>query len=133
MSETPKTALIIDDSPTQALSMQLLLEKEGLSVLHAPDGTKGIQLAKERKPDAIILDVELPGMSGFEVAVILSKHPLTERIPIIMLTKFDDSNSIRKSMILGAVDFIPKDIYAGAILLATLRNLKILSPQSEEA
>jgi len=126
MSSPKKTILIIEDSPTQALSLQLLLENEGLHVLHAPNGTTGIQIAQERLPDAIVLDVELPGISGFEVAVKLSHHPLTEHIPIIMLTKYDDSNSLRKSMILGAIDFIPKDVFADAVLLETLRHLQIL-------
>jgi len=125
-----KTVLIVEDSPTQALSIQLLLENEGLGLLHAPDGTKGIQLAQEHLPDAIVLDVELPGISGFEVAVTLSTHPLTQHIPIIMLTKHDDINSLRKSMILGAIDFIPKDIFANIVLLETLRHLKVLEETS---
>jgi two-component system sensor histidine kinase/response regulator len=132
MKNAKKTVLIIEDSPTQALSLQMLLENEGLFVLHAPDGTKGIQIAQEQRPDAIVLDVEMPGMSGFEVAVVLSKHHLTEGIPIIMLTKLDDTNSLRKSMILGAIDFIPKDVFAETVLLETLRHLKILDQSSIE-
>ena len=130
MTSAKKTVLIVEDSPTQALSIQLLLEDEGLSILHAPNGTKGIQLAKEYLPDAIILDVELPGISGFEVAVTLSKHHMTDHIPIIMLTKLDDTNSMRKSMVLGAHDYIPKDIFADAVLLETLRHLNILEQTS---
>jgi len=130
MPRAKKTILIVEDSPTQALSLQLLLENEGLGLLHAADGAKGIQLAQEHQPDAVVLDVELPGISGFEVAVTLSKHPLTEHIPIIMLTKHDDTNSLRKSMILGAMDFIPKDIFADTVLLETLRHLNILAPIS---
>ncbi len=126
MTNAKKTVLIIEDSPTQALSLQSLLENEGLSTLHAPNGTLGIQLAKEQPPDAIVLDVELPGINGFEVAAILSKHSLTEQIPIIMLTKYDDNYSLQKGIILGATNFIPKDIFANAVLLETLRHLKIL-------
>ena len=126
MEKDKKTVLVIEDSPTQALSLQLLFENEGLCVLHAQEGARGIQLAQEHLPDAIVLDVELPGMSGFDVAVTLSKHHLTGHIPIIMLTKLDDSDSLRKGMLLGAHDFIPKDIFANAILLETLRSFNIL-------
>lgn len=126
MTSAKKTVLIVEDSPTQALSIQLLLENEGLSLLNAPNGTKGIQLAQQHLPDAIILDVELPGISGFEVAVTLSKDPLTQNIPIIMLTKHDDIKSLEKSMSLGAIDFIPKDIFANIVLIETLRHLKVL-------
>lgn len=129
---TNKTVLIVEDSPTQALSLQLLLENEGLHVLHAPNGTKGIQLAQAKLPDAIVLDVELPGISGFEAAVILSNHPRTANIPIIMLTTHDDTNSLRKGMILGAIDFIPKDIFADFVLLETLRHLNVLEQTKTE-
>ena len=132
MENAKKTVLVIEDSPTQALSLQLLLENEGLLVLHAPNGTKGIQLAQEHLPDAIVLDVELPGMSGFEVAVTISKHHLTMQIPIIMLTKLDDSTSLRKSILLGAHDFIPKDIFADAILLETLRSFNVLEQKHSD-
>lgn len=131
MEKAKKSILIIEDSPTQALSLQLLLEKQGLVVYHASNGTQGINLAQEHLPDVIVLDIELPGISGFEVAVTLSKHPLTEHIPIIMLTKLDDTNSLRKGMILGAHDFIPKDIFAETVLLETLRSFNILDPVSQ--
>jgi len=126
MTNSKKTVLIVEDSPTQALSLQLLLENEGLSMLHAPNGTKGIQLAQDQKPHAVVLDVELPDISGFEVAVTLRNHPMTEHIPIIMMTKHDDTNSFQKSMILGAIDFIPKDIFANAVLIETLKHLNVL-------
>jgi CheY-like chemotaxis protein len=89
MTNVKKTVLIVEDSPTQSLSLQLLLENEGLNVLHTPDG-----------------------------------------IPIIILTKLDDSNSMRKSLILGAIEFIPKDIFAETVLLETLKQLKILEKTS---
>ncbi len=133
MTSAKKTVLIVEDSPTQALSIQLLLENEGLSLLNAPNGTKGIQLAQQHLPDAIILDVELPGISGFDVAVSLSKDPLTQHIPIIMLTKHDDIKSLEKSMSLGAIDFIPKDIFANIVLIETLRHLKVLGKTSSLA
>jgi CheY-like chemotaxis protein len=130
MTNVKKTVLIVEDSPTQSLSLQLLLENEGLNVLHTPDGLRGIQIAQDRHPDAIVLDVDLPGMNGFEAAVVLSRHHLTEGIPIIILTKLDDSNSMRKSLILGAIEFIPKDIFAETVLLETLKQLKILEKTS---
>jgi len=126
MTNTKKTVLIVEDSPTQALSLQLLLEDEGLFVLHAPDGTKGIQLAQEQRPDAVVLDVELPGISGYEVATVLCEHYLTDQIPIIMLTKLDVTNSMQKNMTLDSINFIPKDIFADTVLLETLRQLKVL-------
>jgi CheY-like chemotaxis protein len=131
MAVPKRTVLVVEDSPTQALSLLLLLENQGLSMLHAPDGRMAVQLAKDRLPDAIILDVELPGISGFEVAIILGNDTQTANIPIIMLTRHDDANSLRRGMNLGAIDFIPKDAFANAVLLETLRHLDILEPVRE--
>jgi CheY-like chemotaxis protein len=126
MASASKTVLVVEDSPTQALALLLLLENEGLSLLHAPDGAIAVQLAQEKLPDVVILDVELPGISGFDVATELNKNPQTANIPIIMLTRYDDINSLSRGMKLGAIDFIPKDVFANAVLLETLGHLGIL-------
>jgi len=121
-----KTVLIIEDSPTQALSLRSLLEDEGLNVLHAPSGRFGVEIAHDQLPDAIVLDIEMPGMNGYEVSVQLSNEPDTSHIPIIMLTRHDSLNMAQKGMILGAIDFIPKDVFADIVLLETLRQLDIV-------
>jgi putative two-component system response regulator len=131
MASASKTVLVVEDSPTQALSLLLLLENEGLNLLHAPDGNIAIQLAQEKLPDAVILDLELPGINGFDVAKILNQNPLTANIPIIMLTRHDDIDSLNNSLKLGAIDFIPKDVFANAVLLETLSHLGILQPASK--
>ena len=126
MTDKLKTILIIEDSATQALSLRLLLEKEGLHVIHAVNGVQGIKMAHESLPDAVVLDIEMPGINGFEVAVQLSREPETQAIPIIMFTSHDNVTALQKGMMLGAIDFIPKDVFAEAVLLETLRQLDIL-------
>lgn len=126
MNDHPKTILIVEDSLTQALSLRTLLEKEGLQVVHAENGNEGVKLAHKHLPAAIVLDIEMPGMNGFEVAVLLSKNPETEKIPIIMLTSHDNATALRKGIIMGVIDFIPKDVFAEAVLIETLRQLNIL-------
>jgi len=128
MAEKLKTVLIIEDSITEALSLRLLLENAGLVVLHAPNGGRGVSMVQQHLPDVVLLDIEMPGMNGFEVAVQLSHDPRTEHIPIIMLTSHDDARSLLKGMRLGAIDFIPKDAFSDAILMETLRQLKIVGP-----
>jgi twitching motility two-component system response regulator PilH len=77
-------------------------------------------------PDAVVLDIEMPGMNGFEVSVQLSRDNQTAHIPIIMFTSHDNTTALQKGMLLGAIDFIPKDIFADAVLIETLRQLSIL-------
>jgi CheY-like chemotaxis protein len=128
MNQEQRTILIAEDSPTQATSLQDLLESQGLCVLCAFDGPQALDMAQEHQPDVIVLDIEMPGMSGLEVAANLSREPRTQNIPIILLTTHDSSKMAQKGFILGAVDFIPKDIFAQAVLLETLRQLGVLNP-----
>lgn len=130
MTKEQKTVLVIEDSTTQALSLRMLLEGRGLKVLHAPNGEKGISMAHKYLPDAVVLDIEMPGMSGYEVSVQLSRDPDTEHIPIILLTAHDNVTALQKGITLGAIDFIPKDVFADAVLLETLHQLRILDGQS---
>ncbi len=126
MAKLAKTILIVEDSPAQALALEHLLKEEGLQVLWAPDGQAGVAMAQQHLPDAIVLDVEMPKMGGFEACRRLKDNPRTAAIPIVMLTVRDDANTALRGIDLGAVDFIPKDAFSGPVLLETLRQLRIL-------
>lgn len=126
MPKVTKTILIVEDSPAQALALQHLLKEEGLQVLWAPDGQVGLTLAQQHLPDAIVLDVEMPEMGGFEACRHLKENPRTADIPIVMLTVRDDAATALRGIDLGAIDFIPKDAFSGPVLLETLRQLHIL-------
>lgn len=121
-----KCVLIVEDSSAQALSKLLLLEDSGLRVLWARNGQEGVEMAQCYLPDAIVLDVEMPEMDGFEVCRRLKADARTAKIPIIMHTVRDHAKDVLDSFQLGAIDFIPKDVFSGPVLLATLQELKIL-------
>jgi CheY-like chemotaxis protein len=122
----PRTILIVEDSPAQALALGQVLEREGLQVFWAPDGKKGVSMAQQHLPDAILLDVEMPGMDGSEVCKRLQETAQTASIPIVMLTVHTDPAIVKDLFDQGAVDFVPKDAYSTKVLLETLRQLKIL-------
>ena len=82
----PKTILIVDDYADFARVLEGRLKAEGFEVQVALDGTRGIQKAKELKPDLLILDIMMPDVGGTEVRVELMKDPGTRDIPIIFLT-----------------------------------------------
>jgi CheY-like chemotaxis protein len=121
-----KTVLVVEDSPTQALHMQALLEQEGLSVLLAHDGKIGLEMAQELGPDLIVLDVQMPEMNGFQVCGELKNRRATKDIPIIMFTRHDEREAVVLGLQTGAVDYIPKDAFADAVLLETLRQMKLI-------
>jgi CheY-like chemotaxis protein len=127
MSEVPKTVLIIEDSPAQALVVKYRLERAGLQVLWARDGQAGVNMALQCLPDLIVLDVEMPGMNGFEVCKRIKSHAQTCDIPVVMLTVHAEPEIVRQLLSQGAIDFIPKDDFSTSVLLETLRQLRILN------
>ena len=127
MTDKKKTILIVEDSPVQALSASQLLEDKGLHAICAANGETGLDMARQNLPDAILLDIQMPGMDGLEVCRRLQADPKTSGIPIILLTSQDNPETLRQGFDGGAVDFIPKDAFYGTILVETLRQLKIIN------
>ena len=126
MTKAPKTVLIVEDSVTQAESLRVTLMENGLKVYCALDGISGLERAREIHPDLIVMDVHMPGMNGFEVAQALKADPVTENIPIVMLTSSDNPESTLMGLDAGAVDYIPKDVFALSVLLETVRQMGLI-------
>lgn len=101
--------LIVEDDPDIALSLRLKLEREGdYAVETAVDGADGLRAALGSPPDLILLDVNLPGMDGFEICRRLRKDPATASVPIIMLTARIDEADRVAGLEFGADDYISK-------------------------
>ena len=102
-----RRVLVIDDEATARGVIARMLEKEDFEIILAADGSEGLRLAKEAKPDIITLDVLMPGLDGWAVLKALKSDPATADIPVIMLTIVDDR---RLGMSLGAADYLSKPI-----------------------
>ena len=124
---TGKTILVIEDSATQALHLQALLEEVGLQVMCAHDGRAGLTMARQAQPDLIVLDVQLPDMNGFQVCQDLKSQGDTRHIPIIMFTRHDDPEAVVLGLQTGVTDYIPKDAFADAVLVETLRQMGLVN------
>lgn len=81
--------LVIDDSQTEVEVVRHMLESAGYQVLWADNADRGIAMAEKEQPDLILMDVVMPGMSGFQATRKLTKMPATQHIPILMLTTKD--------------------------------------------
>lgn len=125
-SKTTKTILVVEDSATQALHLQALLEEGGLQVIWAPDGQTGLSKARQTRPDLIVLDVQLPDMNGFQVCQDLKSQNDTRPIPVIMFTRYDDPEAVVLGLQTGVTDYIPKDVFADAVLVETLRQMGLM-------
>jgi CheY-like chemotaxis protein len=122
-----KTVLVVEDSPVQALSLLKLLESQGLNVICAPNGIAGLDLAHKLLPDVVLLDIHMPEMDGLEACRRLKQESDTENIPVVLLTAHTEFEAFQAGIEGGAVDFIPKDAFSDAVLLATLGQLSILN------
>ena len=87
--------LAIDDETDMLLLVASALRAEDFEVLTANNGKDGLELAKKEKPDAVILDVKMPEMSGFEVLEQLRLDPETQQLPVIMLTGISERSKIQ--------------------------------------
>jgi putative two-component system response regulator len=100
--------LIVDDEYIGRETLQSVLEGEGYELEMAENGFQAIEKAKKLLPDVILLDVMMPGMTGFEVCQRIRSDPQIAEIPIIILTALDDRESLLNALKAGADDFISK-------------------------
>jgi len=101
-------ALIIDDSPTVALSMKVMLESAGMQTLVAPDAETGLDLARAKRPELIFLDILMPGMNGFSALRHMRRDDQIRDTPVIMLSRNDISAGQFAGSRIDADDFITK-------------------------
>jgi two-component system, OmpR family, alkaline phosphatase synthesis response regulator PhoP len=100
--------LIIDDEAPIRLLCRVNLEAEGMEVVEAPDGPTGLEVVESERPDAILLDVMMPGLDGWSVAERLLEKEDTREIPIVFLTARADLRDRARGMDLGGLDYITK-------------------------
>jgi signal transduction histidine kinase/DNA-binding response OmpR family regulator len=114
--------LVVEDSPTQARELTILLEIEGFEVELARDGEKGLQQCYASNYDAVLSDVVMPGMDGYEMCRRIKADPKTRHLPVILLTSLSDPLDIIRGLECGADNFITKP-YEARYLVTRLRHL----------
>src|SRR5919108_3614579 len=100
--------LVIDDEPPIRLLCRVNLEAEKMSVLEASDGPSGLEVAKQERPDVILLDVMMPGLDGWRVAEQLLEDERTSDIPIIFLTARAEFRDRARGLDIGGIEYITK-------------------------
>jgi len=108
--------LVIDDQEPNIQVVGQLLAKAGYDVVPALNGEEGIQRARAVPPDLVLLDMRMPGMSGFDVLKALKDKAATRDIPVIFLTADDDRETLSRAFAEGAVDYITKPFVAKELL-----------------
>ncbi|MBN6103059.1 twitching motility response regulator PilH [Xanthomonas sp. CFBP 8703] len=100
--------LIVDDSPSQLLGIQRIVEKLGHETLTATDGAAGVEAAKAALPDLVLMDVVMPNLNGFQATRTLRREPSTQNIPVILVTTKDQDTDRMWGMRQGARAYITK-------------------------
>ncbi len=116
--------LVIEDEKDVRNNISTLLEEEGFSVLSAPCGEEGIEIAKKEIPDLIVCDILMTGIDGYEVLKELSKEKKTRSVPFIYLTAKVERDDLRKGMQLGADDYIFKPFKSSELIGAINARLQ---------
>ena len=101
-------ALIIDDSPTVVFALKKILRSAGFITLEALDAETGLNIARTESPDLIFLDIILPGVNGFAALRALRRDPLTQHIPVIMISGNEQATELFFGSRIGADDFMKK-------------------------
>ncbi len=116
--------LVIDDSPTIVKVVELVLSKAGYRIQTAMDGETGIALAKQYKPNLILLDFVMPRMNGFQVCKELSQDPELRSIPVVLMSAKGEQVGERFVKVMGIVDYITKPFSPEAITAVVTHALE---------
>jgi DNA-binding response OmpR family regulator len=105
-----KSILIVDDEPMARTLLRLMLVRSGYEVIEAIDGYDALEKLRTILPDLVVLDVMMPGLSGFEVCSTIRTEKATSRIPVIMLSAKTDTASVSQGMDVGATRYLTKPV-----------------------
>ncbi len=120
--DRPTLVMVVDDSVTVRKVTSRLLERNGMNVLTAKDGVDAITQLQERKPDVMLLDIEMPRMDGFEVATLVRHDEQLKDLPIIMITSRTGEKHRDRAMAIGVNQYLGKP-YQESLLLETIQQL----------
>lgn len=116
--------LIVEDDKFLSELISTKLTKEGFDIVLATDGETGLQKAMSDKPNIILLDIMLPGMSGFEVLEGLKKNPdqAIAGIPVLILSNFGQESKVQQGLSLGAKDYLVKANFTTGEIVEKIKN-----------
>ncbi len=130
-STLPESAaiLVVDDDRDNAVIVRDLLEAHGYTVFVASDGDEGLAMFDETRPAIVLLDIMMPGRSGWEVCHSMKQHPILGRaVRVIMLTALSDWSDKQAAIQTGADDYVTKPVDFGSLLACVKRNLALVGP-----
>lgn len=120
-----QTLLLVDDEPTNLRVLRTILQDD-YRLLFAKSGEEALQLVQQQQPDLILLDVMMPGMTGYDVCARLKASPATQRLPVIFVTALKDEIDETKGFAVGAVDYITKPVSPAVVRARVKTHLSLV-------
>jgi putative two-component system response regulator len=135
MTESRGTVLAVDDDPGALSALADALGTLGFEVVQAPDGKTALELARAHQPDVVLLDVQMPGMDGFEVCRQLKTQPDMLLVPVVFLTGHGSRRARLEGLEAGATDFLnkPCDLVELEVRVRNLVNFRRLTTELDSA
>ncbi len=128
---TRQTILIVDDQPSNLRLLATMLKEHGYNVNTVTNGSMAIESVMLYTPDIVLLDINLPDISGYEVCERLKAHELTSAIPVLFISALDDITDKLKGFTAGAVDYITKPFRLEEVLARVQTHLKLRMMQQQ--
>ncbi len=127
------TILVVDDNEVSRLTCSRVLERRGYRVVEAENGRSALERLEEMSPDLVLLDVMMPGLSGFEVLAAIRERKPREALPVIMATARDHSEDVVRAFELGANDYVTKPIEFPVLLARVQAQLRSRRAAEDDA
>jgi DNA-binding NarL/FixJ family response regulator len=121
---TKPALLIVEDDTELANNMALILKMEGFEVRVAGNGREGVAMLSHKRPDLILCDILMPEMDGYAFREALQNMPVASKIPFLFISALTEPGEIRKGMLVGADDYLPKPCSAEDLVAAVNARLK---------
>jgi class 3 adenylate cyclase len=128
---TAAKILVVDDTPSNVKLLADVLGAKGYRVVTAATGAEALEMVERERPDLVLLDVMMPGMSGYDVCRKLRANPATTMLPVVMVTALDPGQERVKGIEAGADDFLTKPIHHPEILARVRSLLRIKTLHDE--
>ncbi len=125
MTDERPRLLVVDDEPTNLQVLRHVLQAD-YRLLFATDGERALAIARQQRPDLILLDLMMPGMSGYDVCTVLKADANTAAIPVIFVTALSDSQDEARGFEVGSVDYITKPVSAPVVRARARTHLSLV-------
>ena len=123
--DSPSTILMVDGMPANLGVLHHMLTPEGFELYAATSGEQGLEICAALRPDLVLLDVNMPGLDGFEVCRRIKANPDTSAIPVIFITAHDQADDVVRGFQVGAVDYLSKPVRQEELLVRVRTQLQL--------